>query len=248
MVKVRERKRLSLGEPGLDAMIGGGLIEGTVTLVSGAPGVGKTTLGMQFLNTGIQAGEAGLMVTFEEFPASLIRDASGLGWDLQKLQKEGLLRLIFTSPQVFLNSMQSPESPLSETIRGLAPTRAVIDSATHFKRLSEDPIKLRDIYNTLVNALKREGITTLLLDEDANISKPKDGRMPVLPFVVDSVVLMRYVEVDSAMSRAMTVLKMRGSNHEKDIRPYQIQKGGLKLLPPFKDIQGILSGVTHRVK
>jgi circadian clock protein KaiC len=228
--------------------LGGGVSDGPFTLVRGARGFGNTTLGLQYLNHGIQAGEAGLMVTFEEFPASLIRDANGLGWDLQKLQKDGLLRLIFTSPQVFLTSLQSPESPLSETIRGLAPTRAVIDSATHFKRIAEDPIKLRDVYNMLVNALKREGLTTLLLDEDANISKPKDGRMPALPFVVDSVVLMRYIEVDSAMSRALTILKMRGSNHEKDIRPYQIKKGGLKLMPPFKDIQGLLSGVTHRVR
>ena len=130
----------------------------------------------------------------------------------------------------------------------MSPTRAVVDSATHFKRLSNDPIKLRDIYNRTVNALKREGITTLLLDEDANISKPRDGRMPPLPFVVDSVFLMRYVEVDSAISRALTILKMRGSQHDKAIRPYKIQKGGLKLLPPFKDIEGLLTGVTRRVR
>jgi len=248
MVVIKERKRLSSGEPALDEMMGGGFIEGTVTLLSGAPGVGKTTLGLQFLTTGIAKGEAGLMITFEEFPASLIRDAKGIGWDLQALQKEGLLRLIFTSPKVFLESLQSSESPLAETIRTMAPTRAVIDSATHFKRISEDPIKLRDIYNQVINALKREKITTLMLDEDANISRPRDGRMPPLPFVVDSVFLMRYVEVDSAMSRALTILKMRGSNHRKDIRPYEIRQGGLKLLPPFKDIQGILTGVTQRVR
>jgi circadian clock protein KaiC len=248
MAIIRERKRLSTGEPTLDAMLGGGVIAGSVTLISGAAGVGKTTLGLQFLHTGIQAGEAGLMVTFEEFPASLIRDAQSLGWDLQKLQQENLLRLIFTSPEVFLNSLQTPDSPLSETIRGLLPTRAVIDSASQFRRLTEDPIRLRNVYNTVINALKREGITTLLLDEDANITKPKDGRMPALPFVVDSVFLLRYVEIDSAISRALTILKMRGSRHAKDIRPYQIQQGGLKLLPPFEDIRGILSGVTHRVR
>ena len=248
MAHVRTRKRLSVGEATLDKMLGGGLVEGTVTLVSGAPGVGKTTLGLQYLYSGIQNGEAGLMVTFEEFPASLMRDARGVGWDLQELQKEGLLRLVFTSPEIFLNSLQSPDSPLSETIRGMSPSRAVIDSATHFRRLSDDPIRLRDIFNTLVNALKREGLTTLLLDEDANISRPRDGRMPSLPFVVDSVFLMRYVEVDSAMSRALTILKMRGSQHDKTIRPYQIQEGGLKMLPPFQDIQGLLSATPRRVR
>ena len=244
----RPRKRLSTGEPELDAMIGGGFLEGTVTLISGAPGVGKTTLGLQFLCAGIDRGESGLMVTFEEFPASLIRDAKGVGWDLQQLQKEGKLRLIFTSPEVFMNSLQDPTSPISEAIRMMEPRRVVIDSATHFRRLTEDPIKLRDIYNTIINALKREGLTSLFLDEDANISKPKDGRMPSLPFVVDSVFLMRYVELDSAITRALTVLKMRGSQHDKRIRPYHIQQGGLKLLPPFENIQGVLSATPHRVR
>ena len=248
MVNIRKRSRLSSGEAELDAMLNGGYVEGTVTLVSGAPGVGKTTLGIQFLKAGIDAGETGLFISFEEFPSSLIRDAKGLGWDLKQMEKENQLRLIFTSPEVFLGSLQVTDGPVAQAIRTMGPTRAVIDSATHFRRMSEDPAKLRDIYNTLINALKRDRITALMLDEDANISKPRDGRMPALPFVVDSVFLMRYVEVDSAISRALTVLKMRGSQHEKSIRPYEIKKGGLKLKPPFKDIQGILSGHTHRVK
>lgn len=248
MAPLKTRNRLSVGNAELDALMGGGFIERTVTLVSGAPGVGKTTLGLQFLISGVEKGEAGLMVTFEEFPASLIRDAKQLGWDLDRYQAEGALRILFTSPDVFLSSLQSPDSPLAETIRGLSPTRAVIDSATHFRRLTSDPIALRETYNTLINALKREGITTLLLDEDANIARPRDGRMPSLPFVVDSVFLMRYVEVDSAITRAMTILKMRGSQHAKEIRPYKIGPGGLTLEPHFQDIQGLLSGVTHRVR
>lgn len=248
MINIKERKRLSSGESTLDKMMGGGFLENSSTLVSGAPGVGKTTLGVQFLCAGTDKGEPGLLITFEEFPASLIRDAKQIGWDLKKLQDEGLLQLIFTSPQVFLDSLQMPDSPLSQSIRALSPTRAVVDSATHFKRITDDPIKLREIYNTIVNALKREGITSIILDEDANIAKPKDGRMPPLPFVVDSVFLMRYVEVDSAIQRALTILKMRGSQHDKHIRAYQIGQKGIKLKEPFKDVQGLLSGITHRVR
>ena len=248
MAAIKERRRLSSGEPKLDAMMGGGFLEGTVTLLSGAPGVGKTTLGLQFLMAGVAAGEFGLFITFEEFPASLIRDAMGLGWDLKQIEKDGGLRLIFTSPDVFLGSIQSPDSPLSQVIRGQEPTRVVIDSATHFRRLTEDTVELRAIYNTVVNALKREGITSVFLDEDANIAKPRNGRMPTLPFVVDSVFLMRYVEVDSAMSRALTILKMRGSQHDKTICPYRIEQGGLELLEPFEGIQGILTGMTRRVR
>ena len=82
------RDRLSFGSKELDKMVGGGLLRGTATLISGAPGVGKTTLGLQFLIAGIKAGQPGLLVSFEEFPASLIRDAKQLGWDLNQLEKE----------------------------------------------------------------------------------------------------------------------------------------------------------------
>jgi circadian clock protein KaiC len=248
VTKIRERQRLSTGSDSLDDLLGGGIIEGTATLVSGAPGVGKTTLGLQYLCAGAAAGEPGLLVTFEEFPATLIRDAQQLGWDLQKLQSEGLLRVLFTSPQVFLSSLQTPESPLAETIRMLGPRRAVLDSASHFYRVTKDLVELREIFNSLVNGLKRDGMSPLILDEVITLIKPQPGRLNALPFLVDSVLLLRYVEVDSTMQRAIAVLKMRGSQHRKEIRRFEIGPQGLHLKEPFTDFRGILSGSSHRVR
>ncbi|MFQ5611165.1 MAG: RAD55 family ATPase [Anaerolineae bacterium] len=248
MAQKLERRRLSSGTPGLDEMLGGGFVEGTATLVSGAPGLGKTTLGLQYLCAGAAQGEAGLMVTFEEFPASLIRDAKQLGWDLQQLQNDGLLRLLFTSPQVFLSSLQAPDSPLAETIRTMAPRRAVLDSAAHFQRLTSEPTQLRETFNALVNGLKRERMTTLILDEAASLINPRKSKLSGLPFLVDSVLLLRYVEVDSTMQRAIAVLKMRGSQHQKEIRRFEIGPGGLHIGEPFTDFQGILSGSSQRIR
>lgn len=240
-------ERRSFGSTEMDNMLGGGLLKGTATLISGAPGIGKTTLGLQFLIAGTRAGQPALMVSFEEFPASLIRDAGQLGWDLKSLEQEGLFKIIFTSPDVFLRSLKSQESPLSEALNTLSPERMVIDSMAQFQRLTTDITELREIYNTLVNAMKREGITSLLLDEAANVLDRKRGQMEALPFLVDTVMLMRYVEVDSAMQRAIAVLKMRGSDHQKEIRRFDIQKGGLKIGAPFLGREGILSGSTHRI-
>lgn len=225
-------------------MLGGGLLSGSASLVSGAPGVGKTTLGLQFLIAGIKAGQPGLLVSFEEFPASVIRDAQQLGWDLKSLEKEGLLKIIFTSPEVFLASLKSPEGPLAEM---LSAERVVLDSAAHFQRLTDDPVELREIYNTVVNALKREGMTSLLLDEAVDVLQIQRGRMASLPFLVDTVLLLRYVEVDSTVQRAIAVMKMRGSMHQKEIRRFEIQKGGLKIGEPFSGREGILSGATRRI-
>lgn len=245
MALITPRKRLSFGAADIDQMLGGGLFNGTATLISGAPGIGKTTLGLQFLMAGIKAGQPGLMVSFEEFPSSLIRDALQLGWDLRSLEKSGELKIIFTSPEVFFNSLRSQDNPLIATAT-FAPERVVVDSAAHFQRLSNDPLRLREIYNTLVNALKREGMTSLLLDEAVNVLEVQRGRMASLPFLVDTVILLRYVEVDSAMQRAIAVMKMRGSLHQKEIRRFEIKTGGLKIKEPFTGREGILSGLPHR--
>lgn len=247
MTPIRRRQRLTTGIPGLDSMLGGGFLEGSAALVSGAPGVGKTTLGLQYLVTGAAQGQPGLLVTFEEFPAALVRDAKSLGWDLRALETEGKLCLLFTSPEVFLKSLQSPDSPLSETLCTLAPQRAVLDSMAHFQRFTSDPVELRHIYNTLVNGLKREGMTSLLLDEAARLLGPQSRHAGSLPFLVDAILLMRYVELDSTMQRAIAVLKMRGSSHAREIRSFSIGQGGIQVGEPFSGQEGILSGSPHRV-
>lgn len=247
MTTLIRKDRLSFGSRELDEMFGGGLLHGSATLISGAPGVGKTTLGLQFLMAGIKMGQAGLLVSFEEFPSSLIRDALQLGWDLNALEKEGLFKIIFTSPEVFLGSLKAEDSPLTETLHQLTPQRVVVDSVAHFQRMTDDiPIELREIYNTLVNAMKREGMTSMLLDEAINVLQMQQGRLASLPFLVDTVVLLRYVEVDSSMQRAIAVMKMRGSLHQKEIRRFEIHKGGLKVGEPFTGREGLLSGIPHR--
>ncbi len=247
MTSSLNRDRLSFGSTELDNMLGGGLLRGSATLISGAPGIGKTTLGLQFLIAGIEIGQPGVLVSFEEFPASVIRDALQLGWDLKALEKQGLIKIIFTSPKLFLESLKAQAGPIAETIDMLQPERIVLDSAAHFQRVSSDSIALRGMYNTLVNSLKRQGITSILLDEAVNVLQSQRGRMASLPFLVDTVMLLRYVEVDSAVQRAIAVMKMRGSMHEKEIRRFEIKSGGVYVGEPFAGRAGILSGTPYRI-
>jgi len=245
---LNKRARLSFGSTELDGMLGGGLLEGTACLISGPPGIGKTTLGLQFLTAGIKAGQNGLMVSFEEFPSSLMRDAIQLGWDLKAMEKDGRFAIIFTSPQVFLDSLRAGNvGPIAERIQKMNPERIVIDSTSHFQRLTTDPLELRDNFNILVNALKRQGITSLLLDEALKVLEEQQGRLASLPFLVDTVLLLRYVEVDSAIQRVIAVMKMRGSMHQKEIRSFKIRPGGLEIGNPFSGREGILSGTTTRI-
>jgi circadian clock protein KaiC len=240
-------KRIKTGIVGLDEMLSGGLFEGSTTLVRGAPGTGKTTLGLQFLYSGItDEDERSLLISFEEFPLSLHRDALSFGWDLRKLEKEEKLRLIFTSPRIFLSSLQSPASPLNRTIQEWDVRRVVLDSISHFTRITRDSKKLREIYNNVINGLKREGITTILTSEDSgtDLSIEERGR---LSFVVDNIILMRYVEIDSAIQRAILVLKTRGSDHAKEIRRFELRKGGLVVGTRFEGREALLSGSPRSI-
>ena len=238
--------RTVTGVAGLDEMLHGGLIPGSAALLQGSPGTGKTTVGMQFLYEGAtQRDEPGLLVSFEQFPHTLYRDALAHGWDLRELEQEGKLRVVFTSPKVFVSSLQSPMSPISSAIRDMGVSRAVVDSMTHLQTLTRDPVELRSHYNFLINGLRREGITSLLLSEDSgpDFVRSDKGR---LAFAVDAVILLRYVEIDSVMQRAVAVLKTRGSDHDMAIRRFEIARGGVVVREAFEGREGLLSGMPRR--
>jgi len=238
--------RVVTGIAGLDEMLGGGFLPGTTVLVRGAPGTGKTTLAMQFLVNGARKGEPGLLISFEEFPQSLHRDAEALGWNLKELEAKELLHLHFTSPHVLLESLQSPASPISRLLLDGGIRRVVLDSVTHFTRITNDSVQLRAVYNTLINGLKREEVTALLVGEESRFENQRfeQGK---LSYIVDGIVLLRYVEIDSAVQRAIVVLKLRGADHAKDIRRYEInRRDGIVVTGVFEGREGILSGISHR--
>lgn len=241
-----KKKRVETGIAGLDKMLSGGFMPGSANLARGAPGTGKTLMGLQYLVHGAALAEPGLLISFEEFPQALQFDAESLGWDLRTLQDQELLHLYFTSPQVLLKSLESPTGPLSDLFTEKGIRRVVLDSVTHFTRLTNDHQQLRGIYHRLINALKREGTTALLLAEEGRTETQRAERGQ-LSFIVDTIVLLRYVEIESAIQRAIAVIKMRGSDHVKEIRRYEIRRGGLVVTGVFEGRESILTGISHRV-
>lgn len=239
-----KQQRIETGIAGLDKMLAGGFLPGSANLLRGAPGTGKTLFALQFLIHGAARGEPGLLISFEEFPQSLQLDAQALGWDLRALQDQGGLHLYFTSPQALLTSLATPGSPLSELFVQQDLRRVVVDSVTHFTRLTNDELALRRIYHQLINAFKREGATALLLAEESRLAAPRAA----LSFIVDSIIVLRYVEIESALHRALAVIKLRGSDHAKEIRRYEIRAGGLVVTRTFAGRENILSGISQRVR
>lgn len=241
-------ERVRTGIEGLDRMLGGGFLPQTANLVEGAPGTGKTTLGMQFIYNGIvNYDEPGLILTFEEFPQQYYRDAASFGWDFKKLEQEDKLRVIMTSPEVTKADLENVGGRIERLSQQIGAKRILIDSLSHFERLTDNPVELRSIAYSFINALKREGLTSLLTRESTALLGESTSPNDDVTFVVDSYILLRYVEIESAIHKALLVLKLRGSNHAKDIRQFAITGRGLQVRHKFEGQEGIMSGSPRRM-
>jgi circadian clock protein KaiC len=239
-------QRIPTGIKVLDEMMFGGFLENTANLVEGAPGTGKTTFGMQFIYNGIvHYNEPGLIITFEEFPKQYYCDALEFGWDFKKLEEEGRLKIIFSDPETTLYELSKMDGQFVRLIEEMGVKRVVVDSMTHFEGLSIDNIELREIESKFINSLKRESVTSILLRENDSLLGHMSHVTSKIPFIVDSYFLLRYVEVDSSIQKALIILKMRGSDHHKDIRRFVCTENGIEVESKFKGREGIMSGITH---
>lgn len=241
-------ERVKTGIKGLDQMLEGGLLPQTATLVEGAPGTGKSTLGMQFIYNGIvQDDEPGLIVTFEEFPQQYYRDAASFGWDFRELERQGKLRVIMSSPEVTHHDLTSVGGIIETAAKEMGARRILVDSISHFRRLEQDPIALRELQYSFINALKREGLTSLLTRESQTLFGENRQTDDFVAFTADTYLLLRYVEIESIVQKALLVLKFRGSDHAKDIRQFEITGQGIVVRSRFEGQEGIMSGSPHRM-
>ncbi len=236
-------ERVITGIPGLDDMLHGGLLRNSALLVEGAPGTGKSTLGMQFIYQGATLyDEPGLILTFEMFPRQYYRDAANFGWDLRALEASDKLRIVMSSPEVSRLDLQAVTGQIESIAHQLQARRVLVDSLSHFERLTSDPIELRQIIYEFINGLKRVGLTAVLTRENVALLGETPNMEEDLAFVVDGYLMLRYVELSSAVRRALLVLKLRGSDHAKDIRQFEITSHGLEVRAKFEGQQGIMSG------
>src|SRR3984893_7601129 len=157
---------IKTGIEGLDSILLGGIPRTNVILVQGVTGSGKTLMGMEFIYRGItQFNEPGLIVVFETNPDKLIRDAAGFGWNLEELQREKKLQIIFTSPQVFDQELRSPDSLLMETAGELGAQRIFVDGVGLLTPVPEGinfaKGGFRELFQQLIESLNRENLTAM---------------------------------------------------------------------------------------
>jgi len=238
--------RVKSGIIELDEILSGGFMEKDAVLLAGSAGAGKTTLGLQYLvNGAFLYNEPGIYVTFEELPDQIYRDANGFGWDLRKMEDENKLRIICTSPDLILTS-KGGESLLDIPVKEIHAKRIVIDSLSHLQMyIGEKDFRL-EVYR-LVAQLKNKGLSSIMLWETSMLGQDTAISDNGMSFLVDSIILLKPVEIDSCIRRALVILKMRGSNHDKSLREYCIDSSrGFVVQDPFGNFEGIMNGNAHR--
>ncbi len=242
--RMEECLRVKTGIVELDEMLGGGFMPRDAVMVAGAAGTGKTTLAIQYLVNGVGLGEPGIYVTFEELPDQIYRDAKNFGWDLRKIEDEGKFRVVCTSPSLMLESGDG--SLLDDVLKDVQPRRLVIDSLSHLEMFVKKEDMRMEAYR-LVSYLKTRGISSVLLWESPQISGSSFSVTDAgLSFLVDCIVALKPVEIESSMRKALVILKMRGSDHDKRLREYDITSQGIAVSRPFSNYEGLMTGSPRR--
>lgn len=239
-------KRQSTGVAGLDEMMSGGIPFGDSVLVAGPSGSGKSALATQFIAEGVRQGEPGVIAIFEERPPDYVGRADHLGLGLEESIAEGKLKVLYLRPLDL--SVDEALRDVLDAVKELGAQRVVIDSMTGFE-LALAPAFRQDFRESLyrmVVALTGAGVTVVTTVE--TISSFTDLRFSphAISFLSDDIILLRYVEIDGQLRRIMLVVKMRGGDHSKDIREYEVTNAGLIVGERLTQYKGLISGLPER--
>ncbi len=231
--------RVSSGVEELDKMCGGGMYRDSIILVSGATGTGKTLTVTQYVKAAINAGERVLLFGAEESSQQLSRNAASWGVDFDQAMKDGLLHIICRYPEVM--GLEDHLIQIKRDIRDFKPHRVAVDSMSAFERVSTGK-SFREFVIGLTSHIKHLEVTGLFTNTTSMLIGGELITETHISTITDTIILLRYVELHGEMRRGLTVLKMRGTWHEKDIREYVIDSTGMHLREPFRGVHGILSG------
>lgn len=245
-VGIDHSTRRMTGVSALDAMLGGGIPAGYSVLIVGPSGSGKTILSTQFIREGIARGERGVIAVFEKRPDEYLTTAPGVR-DLEKLVEDGMLTLLYLRPLDL--SVDETMEEIAAAVRATGATRVVIDSLMGLE-LALAPTFREDFRESLyrmVGALVGLGVTVVmtaeLIDSYTDLRLSPHG----ISFLADGIVLQRYVELDGALQKVMVVAKMRGFDHSKELRLYEIAPHGIVIGESLADYERVLVGTPRRL-
>ena len=246
--KPKGRRRLSIGVPELDKMMDGALYEGDSCLIAGPSGTGKSALATQFIDEGLRKGESAVIAIFEERPAGYIERAASFGLNFKTPLEKGKLEILYVRPLDL--SVDETMREILDAVTRINAKRLVIDSLVGFEMALAPGFRedFRESLYRMIGALTGAGITILSTVEVEDTFTALPFSQYVISFLTDDIIRMRYAEINGQLRKVIVVIKMRGSNHSKDIREYVITEKGLVIIDPRQtDYAGLTTGSPNLI-
>jgi len=240
LAKTDFKVRRKFGIVGLDEALGGGIPQGHMMLIGGNTGTGKTTLGIHFLIEGLEHGENCVWVALEEPIPQVKKTALEHGWNLEEYEQKGKLKFV-TIPLIDI----SPDKLLYKilnVVNEIKAKRGVVDSISTLESANIDKNKVRGFWIQISAFFKTLGITCVAnYLTTGSFGAEKEQLLPSLDTnemrlssIIDGIILLRYVEREQSVKKLLNIIKLRGSEHKKDIFEYEVDKEGFKFGGKFK--------------
>jgi KaiC domain protein len=214
--------RVKMGIPGLDDMLGGGLIPGSICAVVGSYGTGKTTFSLEFAWEGLQKGENIIYISLEEQKDRILTYMQLKGWDVNQYLNKSLF-IIKLNPNDFNLANNPIKNELPLLIQAVNAQRVVIDPISLFEELFENNADRRREMFRLVEGL-RDSKYTIMMTSETDQKSQFSSRHGLIEYLADTVILLRYVRPSDLtdVHLALEVVKMRMSAHSREIKPYDL--------------------------
>jgi len=239
------RGQLSTGLPELDTMLGGGIEEGTSTLLAGPPGCGKSTVAAQCISAACKRGERCAMFLFEESRNNMLNRCDGMQLGLNKAIDEGLLTVLQVDPAE-LTPGQFSQAVVDAA--NLGARVIVIDSLNGYLNAVPDERFMATHLHELLTFLGQRGIVTIVVGVQAGlIGSNMSSSAADASYIADNVVILRYFETAGEVQQAISIFKKRGSSHERSLRSFSIGPHGPRVGAVLSGFHGILTGVPTLV-
>lgn len=240
-------ERVSFARPELDALLRGGLQLGSTTLLAGSTGVGKTLLALQFLAEGAARGEKGVFYAFTEPPRSLIRRADGIGLRMSTHVQSGLVRIEYPPP------VEADGDELAQDIiakaKEFGARRLVVDDLLELEEAVSPPGRLRAFFTALMVRLRSLGATSIFTKQISKlVGVELDFTDTPIASVAENLLFLRHVELAGKLHRVLSILNLRDSAFDADLREFVITDEGIRVLGPMQGAHGLLTGLARPLR